>query len=135
MKLMRFTKITFTFLILVCLMMAAMPDEVMTKDGNIYIINTTTLCDKKGFKGNTPLEVYIQNDCVINIKALPNHESKGYFNPMIRRLFPLYENLKVNKAKSLSVNTSIDAITGATFSGNAVQANINAALVYYKKHK
>lgn len=135
MRMMKIIKLTSTFLALVCLMIAAIPDSVMTRDGDVYIINTTTLCDKKGFKSNTPLEVYIKNEQVIKIKALPNQESKGYFNPMTRKLFPLYENLKVGKAKSLSADTSVDAITGATFSGNAVQANINAALAYYKEHK
>lgn len=36
--------------------------EVMTKEADgTYIINTTTLCkDVKGFRGNTPLSIYIK---------------------------------------------------------------------------
>lgn len=109
-------------------------DDVMRKDGDTYIVNTTTICDRKGYKDITPLEVYIRKGKVVKIVALDNKESKGYFNPMTRRLFPLYENLKLSKAKSLSKEPSVDATTGATFSGKAVQANINSALHYYESH-
>lgn len=110
-------------------------DDVMKKVDDTYVVNTTTLCDKRGFKSTTPLEVHIRNGRVVKIVALPNKESYGYFNPMARQLFALYDNMKVSKAVTLSEDTSVDAITGATFSGKAVQANINAALLYYQKNR
>lgn len=115
--------------------LTVMADDVMQKNGDTYIVNTTTLCQKKGYKSVTPVEVHIQKGKVIKVTALPNHESKGYFKVILQRLLPLYNNIKVGKAEKLSAQTDVDACTGATFSGNAVQANIQAALQYYKAHK
>lgn len=115
--------------------LTAMADDVMQKKGDTYIVNTTTLCQKKGYKSTTPVEVHIQNGKVIKVVALPNKESKGYFKIILQKLLPLYNDIKVGKAEKLSSQPQVDAYTGATFSGNAVQANIKAALKYYKAHK
>ena len=112
--------------------LTAMADDVMQKKGDTYIVNTTTLCQKKGYKSTTPVEVHIQNGKVIKVVALPNKESKGYFKIILQKLLPLYNDIKVGKAEKLSTKPQVDAYTGATFSGNAVQANIKAALDYYK---
>lgn len=58
-----------------------------------------------------------------------------YFKVITQKFLPLFENLKVDKAQKLSEQSDIDAYTGATFSGKAVQANIQAALKYYKSAK
>lgn len=105
-----------------------------TCDG-VYIVNTTEICDSKGFRSSTPLEVYIEKGKVIKIEALPNDESPGYFRKVKNSLFPMYENLKVSKAEKLADVVEIDGCTGATYSTVAVQANIKAALDYYEKHK
>ena len=51
--------------------------EVMTKEADgTYIINTTTLCkDVKGFRGNTPLSIYIKKGKIVEIKPLANKET------------------------------------------------------------
>ncbi len=113
----------------------ALADEPMQRTGDTYVIRTTTLCPQRGYKSTTPVELHIQHGRIVDIKALPNRESKGYFNPMVRRLFPLYQGLKVSRARRLAESTDVDAITGATYSGLAVQANIRAALEYYDGHK
>lgn len=128
-------KRTILSLIVMTMALTAMADDVMQKKGDTYIVNTTTLCQKKGYKSTTPVEVHIQNGKVIKVVALPNKESKGYFKIVLKKLLPLYNDIKVGKAEKLSTQPQVDAYTGATFSGNAVQANIKAALDYYKTHK
>lgn len=125
---------TLLSLITLTMVLTAMAEDVMKKEGNTYIVNTTTLCKTRGYRGTTPLEVYIEKGKVVKIVALPNRESKGYFNPMTKKLFALFTNQKVKEAEKLST-TTVDATTGATFSGKAVQDNINAALKYYKEKK
>lgn len=117
------------------MVITATADNVMTKNGKTYVINTTTLCNKKGYKAATPLEVYIEKGKVVKIVPLPNKETKSYFAIIVKKLLPLYDNLKVSKAEDLSAQGAVDATTGATFSCKAVQASINAALKYYKAHK
>lgn len=114
----------------------ASADEVMTKqqDGT-YVVNTTTLCDVKGYKSPTPVEVYIKGGKVLKVEALPNKETKSYFAKIVNGLLPKYVSLKVSKAKRQAKVQTVDVCTGATFSCKAVQQNIMAALDYYEKNK
>jgi len=128
-------KKTIITLMLSVVAVIAMADDIMTKQGDTYVINTTTLCNTKGYKGTTPLEVYIAKGKIVKIVALKNMETKGYFARVKKSVIAKYESLKVSKAKKLSRNPDIYGFTGATFSTRAVQANINAALNYYESHK
>ncbi len=103
--------------------------EVMTKSKGTYTINTTTLCNKVGFKGTTPLIVTVKKDKIVEVKALPNHESPNYFNQVKKVMLKAYEGMKFEKYNK------VDCVTGATMSSKAVQANMAEALKYYKKNK
>ena len=130
---------TYITLCLCLFCFSACAEETMTREGNTYIVNTTTtdLCSAKGFKSTTPLRVYIENDRVVRIEDLPNNESKGYYERVRQQLFPHYKDKKVTKALKISKTDveSIDGVSGATFSAKATQANITAALEYFVKHK
>lgn len=111
-------------------------DNVMQKQSDgTYVINTTSLCSAKGFKSKTPVEVYIRNGKVIKVAPLQNNESPNFFGKVKKFLLPLYNDLKVDKAKILSKEGVPDGCTGATYSSRAVQENISAALEYYESHK
>lgn len=114
------------------LLMSFMPnDGIMTKEGNTTIINTTLLGkDVKGFKGTTPLNVYIENGKVVKIKPLKNQETPKFF-ARAKALLGQYEGQTVNKATKLKV----DGVSGATYSSKALKENVALALKYYKKHK
>jgi len=128
-------KKVFITLILFAVTVVSMADDVMKKDGNTYIVNTTTLCNTRGFKGTTPLEVHIQKGKVVKIVPLKNMESKGYYDRVKKNVLSLYEAMKVSEAMKLSSQPYVDGFSGATFTTKAVQNNINAALEYYKAHK
>lgn len=98
-----------------------------------YVVNTTTLTPNvKGFKGATPVEVYIKNNKVVKVVPLPNHESPRYFNMVKETLLPKFEGMKVAKAAKAE---QVDGATGATFSSRAIKANVATAVAYYKKNK
>jgi electron transport complex protein RnfG len=53
-------------------------EPVMTKEkGGVYIINTTTLCDTKGYKSPTPLKVTVKKDKIESIETLPNRRHQS----------------------------------------------------------
>ncbi len=111
-------------------------DNVMTKQADgTYVVNTTTICKARGYRKTTPVEVYINKGKVVKVVALKNEETVPYFTRVKESLLPLYNNLKLSKAKKLTEKTKVDGCTGATFSTKAVQKNISAALDYYEKHK
>ena len=106
-------------------------DNVMRKQANgTYVVNTTSLAaNVRGYKGATPLEVYIKNNKVVKVVALKNRETPAYFNRVNTQMLPKFSG------KSFSKVGSVDGVTGATFSSKAVKANIEAAVKYYKEHK
>ncbi len=106
-------------------------DNVMTKqkDGT-YVVNTTTLASNvRGYVGATPLEVYIKKNKVVKVVALPNKETPKIFAKVKSGMLPKYAG------KKTSAVSSVDGVTGATYSSKAVKANVEAAVKYYKAHK
>ena len=107
--------------------------EVMTKEvDGTYIINTTTLCkDVKGYRGNTPLSIYIKKGKIVEIKPLANQETPNFFSKVKQGLLNKWNGMKVIKAATIQV----DGVTGATLSSKAVKENVKRGITYYQKHK
>ncbi|MBR4267991.1 MAG: FMN-binding protein [Bacteroidales bacterium] len=100
------------------------------KDGTI-VINTTGLGkDIQGFAGITPLEIYIKNGVVDSIIALKNQETPGYMRKA-GKILNSWNGKTIDQALKLEV----DAVTGATFSSNAIKSNVKVGLDYAKKNK
>ena len=117
--------------ILTFLTSAVQHDEVLTTENGMTIINTTELTrDVKGFKGTTPVKIYIKNNKVIRVEALPNGETPKFFE-RAKAILAAWEGKPVAKA----AKTEPDAVSGATFSSNALIKNVQAGLAYYKKKK
>jgi len=126
--------ILFTLSLLFAL--AANADNVMTKQADgTYVVRTNTICNARGYRKATPVEVHINKGNVVKVVALKNEETVPYFARVKQFLLPMYNNLKLSKAKKLTEKTKVDGCTGATFSTKAVQKNIRAAIDYYEKHK
>ena len=104
----------------------------MTKEKGVYIVNTTTLTeDVIGYNGTTPLKVYIKDDKIQKVEALPNEETPRFFEMVKSGLLNKWNGMTVAKAATAEV----DGVTGATYSSNAVKANVKAGVKYYQKHK
>jgi len=107
-------------------------DDAMKKENDTYVINTTTIGkDIEGYNGPTPLKVYIKNNKVERIEFLKSMESPKYYVQVKKALSEKWNGQKVSDAKTLQV----DAVTGATFSSEAVIQNVQLALDYYQKNK
>ena len=107
-------------------------DNTMTKEDGMFVINTTTLGKKvEGYNGPTPMKVYIKKDKVEKIEFLKSMETPKYYAKVKRELQDKWNGLKVKDAKTLQV----DAITGATYSSEAVIKNVQLALDYYQNNK
>ena len=107
-------------------------DKVMTKEKGVYIVNTTTLTqDVIGYNGTTPLKIYIKDDKIQKIEALPNDETPGFFARVQEGLLNKWNGMTVKQAATAKV----DAVSGATYSSNAVKENVKRGVEYYQKHK
>ena len=76
----------------VAFMISAMPgDEVISKDNDTTIVNTTSLSKGvRGFKGATPVKIYIKKNKVVKIEAL-----------ILTRLRLLLLNMKARQLRRL----------------------------------
>ena len=107
-------------------------DEVIRKENNTYIVNTSTLSgDVEGFKGTTPVEIYIENDTIRKVVALKNNETPRFFKAVEDKLLPRYVGMSVKAAES----ENVDGITGATYSSNAIKENVKRGAKYYIDHR
>lgn len=107
--------------------------EVMTKQADgTYVVNTTTLAkDVRGFRGNTPLNIYIKGNKVVKVEALSNQETPNFFNKVKQGLLNKWNGMKTAKASTANV----DGVTGATFSSKAVKENVKRGVKFYMAHK
>ena len=121
-----------TTLAMVAIMMSAMPaEEVMSRENGVTIVNTTSLSQSvKGFKGATPVKIYIEKNKILKIETLPNQETPKYFNKA-KTLLEKFAGMRVTKA----AKADVDGVTGATFSSKALKKNVQLGLEYYQKHK
>ena len=107
-------------------------DEPMTKENGTYVINTTSLSkDVEGYLGPTPLKIYIKSNKVEKIEFLKSQETPKYYSKVKKALQEKWNGLKVKDARQQQV----DAVTGATFSSEAVIKNVQLGLDYYQSHK
>lgn len=108
-------------------------DDTLTKEDGMIVINTTELGKAiEGYNGPTPLKVYInKNKKVERIEFLKSMETPKYYVKVKKALLDKWNGLKIKEAKTLQV----DAVTGATFSSEAVIQNVQLALDYYQNHK
>lgn len=114
------------------MLQSAKPDEVMTKEDGMTVVNTTTLSkDVIGYMDATPLKIYIRKDKIEKVEALKNQETPKYFLRVKKQMLDKWNGMKVNDA----LKANVDGVTGATMSSDAVKENIRLGLEYYKKHK
>jgi uncharacterized protein with FMN-binding domain len=90
------------------------------------IVNTTDLCkDVIGYDGPTPLKITVVKGIVTSVEALPNTESPSYFDRVLQS--GLLKAV-VGKTPADAVKMPLDAVSGATYSSEAVIENLRAGL-------
>ena len=114
-------------LVSVCLVSSARgarPAQAAPAD--TLVINTTELCkDVIGYDGPTPLVIKVVKGVVVKVEALPNTESPSYFARVLQGgLLKAVVGKKVEEAAQME----LDAVSGATYSSEAVIENLRAGL-------
>jgi electron transport complex protein RnfG len=125
-------KTLLSVLLAVAFVTASAQDVMRKEKDGTYVVNTTTLAaDVEGYNGPTPVEVYIKKNKIVKVVPLKSQEGPKYVAKVKKDMLPKYEQMNVKKGTVQDV----DAVTGATFTSQAVQENIRRAVAYYKKHK
>lgn len=112
--------------------MASSQDDTMTKQNGMYVVNTTAIGSHvEGYNGPTPVKVYIKKNKVVKVEVLKNQESPKYLAKVKQAILEKWNNLKVKNA----AKQQVDAVTGATYTSEAIIKNVQIGLDYYNTHK
>lgn len=105
---------------------AAPSDTLRTLPDGTMVVNTTSLGkDIVGYGGRVPLEISIKDGVVTKVEAMENSETQRFFekaSPLLTK----WDGLTIEQAQALKV----DAVTGATYTSNAIIGNMERGLSY-----
>lgn len=85
--------------------------------------------DVTGFGGTVPLEIYVKDNKVEKVVPLENTETPEFFE-VASDILTKWNGLTLEDASKLKV----DAVSGATYSSNAIKGNMERGLQYALKH-
>lgn len=109
-----------------CLMSTSCGTNAGAKGADTLKVNTTELgAEVIGFNGITPVEISVHKGVITKIEALSNQETPRYFQAVLES--GLLEKL-VGKTVKEAKATELDAVSGATFSSEALIQNIRLGL-------
>lgn len=101
-------------------------DTIATLPDGTQVIHTAVLCNATGYAGSTPLDIYIRDGKISKISSLENGETPNFYEKA-SNLFGNWQGKTPGQAAELKV----DAVSGATYSSEAIKANMTAGLNYY----
>lgn len=103
---------------------------VRTFGDSVVVINTSLIGkDILGYVGQVPLEITIKGGRIKKVDALRNNETPEFFN-RAKSLLGRWNGKTVNDA----LKQDVDAVSGATFSSNAIIQNVRVGLSYAAKN-
>ena len=108
-------------------------DTLSVQPDGSFIVNTKPLAkDVQGYGGPVPLRIHVSKDGVVAaIEAEPNAETPDFFN-QAKSLLTRWQGKTVDGA--MAETDKVDAVSGATFSSNAIIANMQRGLAYANRH-
>lgn len=105
---------------------AKLSDGGKEQKADTLVINTTAMAkDVIGFNGTTPLEIKVVNGIIISVEALPNEETPGFFRKVAKSTI---FTAPIGKTPKEVLGMRLDAVSGATFSSEAVIENLRRGL-------
>ena len=108
-------------------------DTLSVQPDGSFIVNTKPLAkDVQGYGGPVPLRIQVSKDGVVAaIEAEPNAETPDFFN-QAKLLLTRWQGKTIDVA--MAETDKVDAVSGATFSSNAIIANMQRGLAYANRH-
>ena len=102
------------------------PERVLN-DGTVVISTKSLAADLIGYGGPIPLEIYIRDGRIVDIKALRNAETPSYMMDVKRsQVFTAWIGLTPDEA----LQKKVDAVSGATYTSLAVIGAVKRGLQY-----
>lgn len=105
-------------------------DTLTTNPDGTVTIHTAPLCQTQGYAGKVPLDVtFSPQGKIISIKILDNDETPSFLN-RASTLLDHYTGATAQQAATMHV----DAVTGATYTSQALTDGVSAAAEFHLAH-
>ncbi|MDE6717777.1 MAG: FMN-binding protein [Muribaculaceae bacterium] len=105
-------------------------DSITVSDG-VTVIHTSGLSGTiSGYAGSVPLDIYIRDGRISEIETLPNAETPSFFQ-RASGILKEWEGKSPEEASGINV----DAVSGATYSSQALINNVKVGLAAYEGGK
>lgn len=101
--------------------------EPIIPEGEIVIHSSGMNGTISGYAGAVPLDIYIRDGKIAEIKVLPNAETPSFF----KRASGIIDRW-IGKTPQEALEMKVDAVSGATYSSEAIINNVNVALASYE---
>ena len=102
----------------------------ISERGDSLIVDTTVPgAEVIGYKGQVPLQVVVLKGKIAEIRVLDNQETPRFLSRAKDGLLPCWEGKTIAKA----AKTEVDAVTGATYTSNAIIRNMQIAFGELRK--
>lgn len=104
---------------------------VAAENNGVQVIHTDGLPGTiDGYAGPIPLDIYIENGKITEVRPLPNAETPPFFKRASKVM-----SSWTGKTPAEALELKVDGVTGATYSSTAIIKNVNAGLAYYEGTK
>lgn len=100
---------------------------VQLSDGTTVVHTGLLQGTLNGYAGPVPLDIHISDNRITDIIPLENTETPSFFK-RASALFPMW----IGKSPAEALSENVDAVTGATYSSQAIINNVNVGLSYYE---
>ena len=111
---------------------AQLPPGFLTtlEDGTVVLDTTFAGAQVSGYAGPTPLKIYLKDNILQSIEALPNQETPEFFSATAE---PGFREQWYGKTVEQAAATQVKPVTGATYSSTAFIRNVQLALDAYRQ--
>lgn len=100
-------------------------ETAVTSDDTLIVNTTEAGAEIGGYAGPVPLEIYLVDGRIDSVAALANAETTAFFRRVVDGgLLDRWNGMTPEEA----VETEVDAVSGATYSSNAVIGNVRAGM-------
>ncbi len=107
--------------------MSQNPVEQILRDGTLVIDSKTLASDVIGFGGQTPVKLYVNDGIIERVEVAENSETPSFLEMLTDKdFYNTWDGMTLEEAATKSV----DAISGATYSSNAITRNVQSAAQY-----
>lgn len=108
------------------------PDKAISKQDGMYLVDTAQIENEiAGYAGPTPVTIYIKDRRIVKVVMQDNYDGRRYNQAVREGICNAWDGKSLEEAATLEV----DAVSGATYTSNAVVENVRLGVTYFMEKR